>query len=280
MDMPSAQQAIACNKDAWDQSADLHKTTDTWAALSSKVGAADFSCLDPTITGLLQEVGVAGKDVVQLCCNNGREVLSLFSLGARSVVGVDQSRAFLQQARELAGASPHEPEFIESDIHRLPQHLHGRFDIALLTIGVLGWMPDVGLFMRHVASTLKPGGILVMYETHPFLEVFDPRAENPLLPASSYFQREPFVLQESIVYEGQGEVAGPTSYWYVHTLGEVVSAAIDAQLQISHLHEYAHSNREELYDKYEHLPAQIPLCFTLTATKRPASGDELRDSLE
>lgn len=268
MDMPSPQQAVACNKDAWDQSASLHKTTDTWSALLSGVGKPDFSCLDPTITGVLQDVGVAGKDVVQLCCNNGRESLSLFSLGARSVVGVDQSPAFLQQARELASVSPHNPEFVESDIHQLPHALHERFDIALVTIGVLGWMPDVALFMHHVASTLKPGGTLVMYETHPFLEVFDPLAQNPFLPASSYFQREPFVLQESIVYEGQGDIAGPTSYWYVHTLGELVNASICAGLQISHLEEYAHSNREELYDQYEDQPAQLPMCFTLTAIKR------------
>lgn len=268
MDMPSARQAIACNKDAWDQSASLHKTTATWPALLKSVGNPGFSCLDPTITGLLRDVGVAGKDVVQLCCNNGRESLSLYSLGARSVVGVDQSRAFLQQARELAGVSPHRPEFIESDIHHLPPHLHERFDIALVTIGVLGWMPDVAQFMRHVASTLKPGGSLVMYETHPFLEVFDPRADNPLLPASSYFRREPFVLQEPIVYEGLDEQAGPTSYWFVHTLGAVVSAAIGANLQISHLQEYSHSNREELYDQYENRPAQLPLCFTLVAVKR------------
>ena len=268
MDMPSAQEAITSNKHAWDESAQLHKDTDNWKALLRSVADPGFSRLDPTITGLLQEVGVAGKDVVQLCCNNGRECLSLFSLGARSVVGVDQSRAFLQQAQELAEVSPHHPEFIEADIHHLPERLHGRFDVALITIGVLGWMPDVALFMRHVASTLKPGGTLGMYETHPFLEVFDPRARNPLLPASSYFQRDPFVLQESIVYEGQGEVEGPTSYWYVHTMGSLVSGAIAAGLQIGHLQEYPHSNREELYDQYEYQPAQLPLCFTLTATKR------------
>ncbi|MDQ0654508.1 class I SAM-dependent methyltransferase [Pseudomonas cedrina] len=269
MDMPSARQAIASNKDAWDQSAHLHTTTDTWNALRNSVSDPGFSCLDPTLTGLLQDIGVAGKDVVQLCCNNGRETLSLFSLGARTAVGVDQSQGFLQQARELAALSPHEAQFIESDIHQLPQALHARFDIALVTIGVLGWMPDVALFMHHVASTLKPGGTLVMYETHPFLEVFDPRAPDSFRPASSYFQREPFVLQESIVYEGEGEGAGPTSYWYVHTLGEVINAAIRAQLQIGHLQEYPHSNREELYDRYEHQPAQLPMCFTLTATKRP-----------
>ncbi|HCT04135.1 MAG TPA: SAM-dependent methyltransferase [Pseudomonas sp.] len=268
MDMPSAQQAITRNKAAWDASAALHKGTATWNALVASVAQAGFSCLDPTITALLQDVGVAGKDVVQLCCNNGRESLSLFGLGARSVVGVDQSRAFLQQAQELAHISPHTPEFIETDIHHLPEHLLGQFDVALVTIGVLGWMPDVALFMRHAASTLKPGGTLVIYETHPFLEVFDPRADNPLLPASSYFQRDPFVLQESIVYEGTKAEAGPASYWYVHTLGSIVSGAVAAQLQISHLQEYPHSNREELYDQYEHQSAQLPMCFTLTATKR------------
>ena len=153
MDMPSAQQAIACNKDAWDQSAGLHKTTETWNALLNSVASADFSCLDPTITGLLQDLGVAGKDVVQLCCNNGRESLSLFGLGARSVVGVDQSPAFLEQARELGRVSPHHPEFIESDIHHLPQSLHGRFDIALVTIGVLVWMPAA---CRRMASARPP----------------------------------------------------------------------------------------------------------------------------
>ncbi|MFQ6346070.1 class I SAM-dependent methyltransferase [Pseudomonas sp. R11F] len=270
MDMPSAEQAIKSNRQAWDESARLHKDTATWKATLAAVARADFSCLDPTITQLLQEVGVAGKDVVQLCCNNGRECLSLFGLGARSVVGVDQSREFLQQARELADVSPHCPQFIESDIHHLPEALMGQFDVALVTIGVLGWMPDVALFMRHAASVLKPGGVLVMYETHPFLEVFDPAAANPMLPASSYFQRDPFVLQESIVYEGRGALEGPTSYWFVHTLGSVVSGAIAAQLQIGHLQEYPHSNREELYDQYENQRAQLPLCFTLTATRRPA----------
>ncbi|MGR3964499.1 class I SAM-dependent methyltransferase [Pseudomonas sp. 910_23] len=268
MDMPSAQEAIASNKNAWDESARLHKDTAAWRELLASVAEPDFSCLDPTITALLHEVGVAGKDVVQLCCNNGRESLSLYGLGARSVVGVDQSRAFIEQALELAAVSSHNPEFILTDIHHLPERLHARFDVALVTIGVLGWMPDVALFMKHVASVLKPGGTLVVYETHPFLEVFDPRAANPLLPDSSYFQREPFVLQEAIVYEGQGEQAGPTSYWYVHTLGSVVSGAITAHLQIDHLQEYPHSNREELYDQYEHQVAQLPLCFTLTATKR------------
>ena len=107
MDMPSAQEAITSNKNAWDESAGLHKDTPSWTALLASVAVPDFSCLDPTITSLLQEVGVVGKDVVQLCCNNGRESLSLYGLGARSVVGVDQSRAFLEQGAGIGrGLAP------------------------------------------------------------------------------------------------------------------------------------------------------------------------------
>lgn len=268
MDRLSDKQAISSNKDAWNESAKHHKGTANWQALLDSVGNAGFSRLDPTLTALLLAVGVKGKDVVQLGCNNGRESLSLFGLGARTVTGVDQSEAFLQQARELAERSPHSPEFIEADIHQLPEQLHSRFDLALITIGVLNWMPDIGLFMTHVASTLKPGGTLVIYETHPYLEMFDPKAVNPMMPASSYFQREPFVQQESIVYEGLSERAVATSYWFVHTMGDIVGGALAAGLQISHLKEYPHSNREDLYDQYEHQPAQLPLCYTLTAIKR------------
>jgi len=270
MDTLSAQQAIASNKAAWNESAAHHKATEHWQGLLEAVGEPGFSCLDPTLTALLLQVGIKGRDAVQLGCNNGRESLSLYGLGASSVVGIDQSDAFLAQAAELASRSPHAPEFIETDIHHLPERLHGRFDIALITIGVLNWMPDIALFMRHVASTLKAGGTLVIYETHPFLEVFDPEAANPMLPATSYFRREPFVQHEAIVYEGASKGAAAASYWFVHTLGEIVSAAIAAGLQLRHLQEYPHSNREEVYDQYEDQAAQLPMCYTLTAVKCPA----------
>lgn len=143
MDMPTNEKAIASNRDAWNDSARHHKNTPEWQALLFAVGQGDFSCLDATLTGVLEQVGVDGKAVVQLGCNNGRESLSLFALGARSVVGIDQSEAFLAQARELASRSPHEPQFIEADIHHLPTELHDRFDRALITIGVLNWMPDI-----------------------------------------------------------------------------------------------------------------------------------------
>lgn len=267
MEMPTKEKAIASNRDAWNDSARHHKDTPEWQARLTAVGDADFCCLDDTLRGLLEHVGVDGKDVVQLGCNNGRESISLFALGAHRVVGVDQSEAFLDQAQELASRSPHAPEFIEADIHHLPRELHSRFDVALITIGVLNWMPDIAEFLRHVAQTFKPGGSLVVYETHPFLEMFDPESADPYRPDSSYFRSEPFMQDQPIVYEGKVDQQAPLSYWFVHTLGAIFTGAIDAGLQISHFKEYPHSNREELYDRYERQTAQLPLCFTWVAVK-------------
>ena len=67
-----------------------------------------------------REIGVEGRRAVQIGCNNARELLSLAALGAIPALGIDQSAAFLDQARELNKRSPHNAEFIESDIHHLP----------------------------------------------------------------------------------------------------------------------------------------------------------------
>lgn len=268
MNTPNHQQIITSNRDAWNESARFHQEAASWTELKKAVATENFSCLDEVLTGLLERVDVKGKDVVQLCCNNGRECLSLMALGAASVVGVDQSAAFLAQAAELNALSPYTASFVEADIHALPGELQGRFDVALITIGVLNWMPDIQVFMAHVAATLKPGGTLVIYETHPVLEMLDPEASDPYRLARSYFTQEPYVDDRVIVYEGQASAKGAPSYWFAHTLGEVVTAVLDTQLSLTHLKEYPHSNREELYDLYEHQDVQIPMCFTLTALKR------------
>ncbi|WP_248803836.1 class I SAM-dependent methyltransferase [Pseudomonas sp. MWU13-2100] len=265
--MSSAKSVITSNRDAWNASAEHHKSSRAWATLLESVGMPDFSCLDATLTERLLEVGIAGKDVIQLGCNNGRESLSLFALGARTVVGLDQASAFLDQARELTARSPHAPTFVESDVHELPADLHEGFDVALITIGVLNWMPDIKAFFVHAAKTLRPGGTLVIYETHPFLEMLDPESTDPWRISSSYFQTGPVVEDKAIVYEGQAETNGVCSYWHPHGLGEIITGAISAGLRISHFSEYPHSNREEIYDIYEDGYWEVPMCYTLTGIK-------------
>lgn len=265
--MSSDKYVIASNRNAWNASAEQHRNSSTWQTLVASVDQPGFSCLDATLTGVLQKIGVGGKSILQLGCNNGRESLSLFALGARSVTGVDQSSAFLEQARELAARSPYSPHFVEADIHALPSSLNERFDLVLITIGVLGWMPDMKAFFGHAARTLKPGGKLVIYETHPFLEMLDPESADPWRIDCSYFQSEPFVDDRAIVYEGQGEATGAVSYWHIHRLGDILTGIVSAGFELKDFTEYPHSNREDIYDVYEEGEVQVPMCYTLLAVK-------------
>jgi SAM-dependent methyltransferase len=261
-------EAIAANRAAWDHSARHHRGNAEWQRLVAGFADPGFSCFDATATEALQAIGVEGKSCVQIGCNNGRECLSLKALGAGRVLGIDQSQAFLDQARDLAAISGREVAFLCADIHGLPYGV-GQFDRALITLGVLNWMPDLPRFFKAVAGLIAPGGALVIYETHPFLEMFDPDAGDLFTPAISYFPDGPDVAAESITYDGSTpEGEAPVSYWFAHRLGEVISAIAGAGLRIERLEEHPHCNREVAYEQYENRPTQLPLCYVLTARNK------------
>ena len=261
--------AIEANRLAWNASAHRHRESEEWRRQLSGFAEASFSTFDPVITQALLQNGVRNAQAVQLGCNNGREVLSMLALGAAHATGIDQSDAFIAQGEELRAVSPHggQARFIRANVYDLPEDLAGRFDLALITIGVLNWMPDLARFLAVAASLLAPGGRLVIYETHPVLDMFEPHSDTPNLPLFSYFRTEPFVTEAEIVYDGSAAAKAPPSYWHFHTMGEIVTGCVQAGLRIAELVEYPHSNRETDYDIYQGQVAQLPMCYTLAATK-------------
>lgn len=260
-------QAVAANREAWDQSARLHLEGDFWQELLAGFAAPGYSTFDATMTRTLDGLGLQGKSVVQIGCNNGQETLSLSAFGAERCLGIDQSAAFLKQAEILKEVSGLDCSFLCSDIYALPPDVRRDFDFAVITIGVLNWMPDLARFFRVAAGLLKPGGQLVIYETHPVLEMFDPETDTPFVLSESYFRQEPFAVDSAITYDGRSGHAAPTSYWYIHKMSDIITGMISAGLTITGFEEHAHSNREVDYAIYENRSAQLPMCFTLTAVK-------------
>ena len=127
----------AANRDQWDASAKYHEQSDQWSALKLGLVEESYLVLDDIVSAGLTSPGVDGAKLVQIGCNNGREILSTFSLGTRRGGGVDQSQQFLQQAQTLRAISGHNCQFLCGDIYALPNDIEGNFDIALITIGVL-----------------------------------------------------------------------------------------------------------------------------------------------
>ncbi|WP_210237810.1 class I SAM-dependent methyltransferase [Aliirhizobium smilacinae] len=187
MSTKSIASVTSANKAAWEASAYLHKSGDGWARLIEAASQPGFSVLDDTVTELLRKYHVEGRCAVQVGCNNARELISLASLGGVPMLGIDQSPSFLAQGRELADAAGLELNVLEANIYDLPKSV-GRFDLVLITIGVLSWMPDLPEFFRAISGLMDDGAVLVIYETHPFLEIFDPHRENPHEPGFSYFE--------------------------------------------------------------------------------------------
>ncbi len=259
--------AIAANRRAWDAPAPLHLQSDQWRLQCAGFVAPGHSTFDPTLTALLEREQLTGKSVVQIGCNNGREVLSLAAFGAERCVGIDQSEAFLTQAAQLQAIAGTDATFICADIHALPKGMRRNFDAALITIGVLNWMPDLARFLAIVAGLLRPGGRLIIYETHPFLEMFEPGSDAPHEPAVSYFRTMSLIDTDSLVYDGSGTGEAPQTYWFIHRLGDIMTGLVAADLRLQHFEEHPHSNREVEYDIYEGRAAQLPMCYTLVAEK-------------
>ena len=82
MSTPTRDEATAANRALWDASADYHRDDPQWRALLDGFATPGFSFLDAVETEMFERIGVAGKAVAQLCCNNGREILSVRNLGA------------------------------------------------------------------------------------------------------------------------------------------------------------------------------------------------------
>ena len=260
-------EAVAANRQAWDAAADHHRAHAQWRRLVEGFARPGYSCLDSVATEHLRALGIEGKSVAQLCCNNGRELISARNLGAAEAVGFDQAAAFLDQARELNEIAGLDCRFVEADVLRIPSEDDGRFDIVFVTIGVFGWLPDLAGFFSAAARLLKPGGAFFAYEEHPLLNMFEPDCPTPHHPVHSYFRQEPFVEAVSLDYYGNRDYEAPTYQWFVYSLGEIVTRCLDAGLRLELLREYPHNINAAAYDIYENQPAQFPLSYVLIARK-------------
>jgi hypothetical protein len=138
---------------------------------------------------------------------------------------------------------------------------------VLVTIGVFGWMPDLGAFLAVAARLLRPGGRLYVNEEHPVMNMFDPRAARPFEPVNSYFRREPFVESNAIVYDGAAAGAVTPHYWFCHTLGDVFTACLDNGLAIERFREYPNNISSVEFDVYEQRAASIPMSYVLVARR-------------
>ena len=258
----------SANLEAWDQAAPIHQRHNHERLLKAFSNDPNYSVLDDIETNILKTLAIEGKDVAQVCCNNGQELISVKKLGAGRCVGFDGAQGFIDQARELAKAANLDVEFVCSDIYDLAEDHKAKFDVVTITIGVISWMPDLAGFFRIVSGLLKPGGALFIYEQHPILNMIEPaEADAPIVWELSYFDKEPYVETDGLDYFGGEDYDAKPATSFSHTMSEVIMAGLDCGLSLEHFEELP-GHISNTWWNVEHQELGLPMSFTLVM-RRP-----------
>ena len=255
---------IRANRDMWNQTAEVYEA-EGFAALLEAVRQSDFSTFDAVEQRVFAAIDLSGKHVIQLGCNNGRELISVRRAGAARCVGVDVSEKILKQAQQLAEASGQEITFIRSSLYDLDRELEDALDVVYVSIGVLGWLPDLPGFFSVVNTLLRIDGHLFLYDQHPILGMFDPAQD--LVIDSSYFRQEPFVEEVLPDYMDPSQTGRATSYWFQHTLSDIISLCLQNGLNLTHFEEHEH-DLSGTYRSFQDFELKPPLSFSLVAQKQ------------
>lgn len=221
-----------------------------WDALAAVHGQDAYYDADALVSGRdsLNEhesaaVGdVTDLDVLHLQCHIGFDSISLARRGAR-VTGADFSPRSLAAAAELAERAGVSVEWVEANAMDLPPALHGRFDVVYSTAGVICWIDDIDAWMRSVHAALRPGGRLALVEIHPLFVMV--ASLDPLVLDFPYAFDGGRAFDEPGSYaDPDAHVASTKTVEYAHSLGEVVTAAVNAGLRVDALHEHMDAVRD------------------------------------
>ncbi len=254
----------SANRIAWNESAPEHRES-RFRLLAEHFADPDYLYLGELEQSLLAQLGVKGKAVAQLACNNGRETLSIKRLGAARAVGFDISGEFIAQGIELARIAGVECELVESDVYEIPDVYDNQFDLVFVSVGALMLMPDLGPFMAVAARLLRDNGKIFIYERHPMVDMFDWQDKNdPPTIVKSYFDDEPTRHEEVCNYWTKETYKCAPMYTFHHKLSDVFNGLLDNGFNIEHFKEYEH-DFSEMYVSYESLRLKPALCYTLIA---------------
>jgi len=273
-----------------DHGASYAANQQLWEAWTAVHAAGEFYDLDGFRAGGIRlrddevaAVGdVHGKTLLHLQCHFGIDTLSWARLGA-TVTGADFSPAAIRLAREIAADfGIADARFVESNLYDLPANLDGVFDVVYTSRGVLGWLPDIRGWAEVVAHFVAPGGRFYISEIHPVAQVFENEGVGPgeLRLAYPYWEH-----RDPLVFDVQGSYADPSAdvgeqheHGWDHGLGEIVTALIEAGLQLEWLRESPELDwgadflveTEPGSGRFRLPPGsagELPLMFSLLATK-------------
>lgn len=251
------------NRRAWNEIAEVRSRNKGWQPAAFYASGGDTLDARPKVAA----GDMRGKRLLHLQCATGEDTLSWAVLGARAT-GVDISDLQIDLAKQKAWDAQLNVTFITADVYALPGELQrGAFDWVYTGGGALVWLPDITRWAQVVAAALRPGGRLMVWETHPVTGCL--WAENgQLVVESDYFGRgKPDFAQGWSHFKG-GEDATETKVEFSWPLGDIVTAVARAGLRVESLEEFPpdEEDRYRLGDQLD-LARRLPGSYLLIARK-------------
>jgi len=274
------------NRISWNEATKAHNSHKKDQALFFRNGGSTLFPEEIDLLGSIQ-----GKSLVHLQCNAGQDTLSLANLGA-AVTGVDISDSAIDFARNLAQEAGIPANFVRSDIYdwfdesSISKDI---FDIVFISYGALIWLSDINGWAKGVADILAPNGRLIIMEFHPLLMIF----KEDWSLAYPYFANGKILRWSDGVgdYVAEAQALAPSGYEagvegfvnpfpvneFQWTMSEIISAIIDAGLNLRRFREYPYTNGARLFEGMKeeaggrnYPPAElpsVPLMYSLMALK-------------
>jgi SAM-dependent methyltransferase len=197
---------------------------------------------------------LSGKRVLNLQSGTGESAAELAELGA-TVTAVDISPEALAVARERWPSIL----WIEGDVQALPRELRrGRFDLVYTGDGVLPWLQDLAVWAGGIASALRSGGDLLLYDAHPVAGCVDALMHW----RDSYFDESLHANVGWSHFDLPGDPAREQKVERHWRLGQIVTALAGAGLVVGALEEYP-----EQQGNFRRHDARIPGTFLLHARR-------------
>ncbi len=255
---------IAGNREAWNIASKYHFKArgDKWFEDFKTPG---HTCFNKMEYSLYSRLSFKGKSIFQAPCSSGLEILSFMNMGASEGVGFDISDENILFAEKLKHASGIQAEFIRTDVYEIPDKFNGHFDIGIITVGSIIWMPDLKKYFDIYKRLLKPNGTIFIYEMHPLTTVYPYtfKEMDKIEFENSYFTKEVLISNDSLDYIGHEEYQSPPQYNFQYPISDVIQTMIDLEFKIKEFKEYP----DDLGGGHVYLEGNLPLSYHLWATK-------------
>jgi ubiquinone/menaquinone biosynthesis C-methylase UbiE len=227
--MTDSQKHLDMNRTAWDTAhPDLrNRRRSDWA---DDIRRGE-SGRPPTEVSLMGDV--CGLDVMQLsCAGDATQAFWLANEGAR-VTACDFSPNAIDIAREHAADFGIDITFVVDDSQRLTTQADASFDWVHADYNT-SYYEDLPLACRNWYRVLRPGGRLILHETHPMMNCMDWQGDPPRLAVlRSYFDKSP----EYYDFHIKGLQYDLPAVEFHKTLADLVNTVVDAGFLLRRMEE-------------------------------------------